>query len=140
MQQLRSAKPGLDEERADDCTRYGCDRMKSKARHVSTRDREARAINSVLRVIINVDESRERETAATIPERKSQGARDARAAASPRRSSSSFSFFFFFFLRLPSLWRISLSRPPLLSAPRCYRLLTSETVSSKPRWDVPSAN
>jgi len=117
-------------------TAYGRDRMKSKARHVSTRDREARAINSVLRVIINVDEPRERNVATTslretIPRRE----RRANGRANPRRR---FPSFLFYAPRVPPE-KILLFQPLFLLTPR-YRLLTSETVSSKPRWDVPSAN
>lgn len=99
-------------------------------------DREVRAINSVLRVIISVDEPREMET---VPRqfrsgRKSQGENDARTAANPRRS-----FFFPLFTPRVPPENSSLPRTPPLFSSR-YRLLTSETVSPKPRWDVPSVN
>ena len=65
--------------------------------------------------------------------RKSQGENDARTAASPRR----FPFFFFLFDASHFLWRIPFFQPSLLCV---IDYLSRRPVSSKPRWDVPSAN
>lgn len=106
---------------------YECDRMKSKARHVSTRDRARPALLIAYCASLSTPMSREREDAATTP----LGEEIPRERRANGRESS---YFYFFLLRFPR--RAPLFQP-LLSH---YRLLTLETVSPKPRWDVPSAN
>lgn len=77
---------------------YECDRMKSKARHVSTRDRARPALLIAYCALLSTSMRREREDAATTPLRE-EIPRERRANG---RESSYFYFYYFFFtLRVP---------------------------------------